>query len=312
VLTPQGHFFTDDTESAPSRSHLLEQLAADPWRERVGLRSSPHRAQGRAPRFVLDTAGRPVRELAGTVVLLGSDEPSNFGSFLFRVLPKLVAVERLKLSSAQYLVWVGHESFRQFLALAGLTKQAILVEHDPGCITHAEHLIVPGQRNNQGGLDHESRAFFAELRARYGGPPQRGKRLYVSRARHTRTDPAATDRVMRNESELIERLAALGFTIVEPETLTAWEQIRLFSSAQLVVGPAGSGLFNVVFCHPGTRVIDIESEPHWLHAHRSLFASLELEYGFFVGRADDPSFARHHQPWEVNIDALLERIAVLR
>ena len=113
---------------------------------------------------------------------------------------------------------------------------------------------------------------------------------------------------MLNEPELQERLIDLGFRIVSPETLSVVEQIREFSSAEMVVGPSGSGMFNVVFCHPGTKVIDIESEPHWIHAHRCLFASCRLRYGIFVGSAMDRRFEVHHQQWKVNIDALISQI----
>jgi len=113
---------------------------------------------------------------------------------------------------------------------------------------------------------------------------------------------------MLNETELVEQLVKLNFQIVVPEKLTAVEQIRTFSAAELVVGPAGSGMFNAVFCHPSTKLIDIESEPHWIHAHRSLFASCGLRYGIFAGSATDRDYTAHHKPWTVNIPALLRRI----
>jgi hypothetical protein len=114
---------------------------------------------------------------------------------------------------------------------------------------------------------------------------------------------------MLNETELIERLRPLGFDIVEPQYLTAVEQIAAFASADLVVGPSGSGMFNAVFCRPGTKLIDIESEPHWIYPHSCLFASAGLQYGIFEGLAADRDWSVHHKPWRVNIEALLRRIA---
>ena len=113
---------------------------------------------------------------------------------------------------------------------------------------------------------------------------------------------------MLNEAELVERLASLNFRIIAPETLPAAEQILTFSSAEMVVGPSGSGMSNVVFCHPETKIIGIESEPHWIHAHRSLFASCGLPFGIFVGKGVDRDFRKHHKPWRVNIDALISKI----
>ena len=202
-------------------------------------------------------------------------------------------------------MWAGYPTFRGYLRLLGISEEQ-LINHDPEHkIYRLDQLIVPSLRNNQAFLDPESLALFSGLRERFGCSPQPGKKIYVSRVDFSRT---GSTRVMQNETELVERLAALGFHIVAPETLSAPEQIQMFSSAEMVVGPSGSGMFNVVHCHPGTRVIDIESEPHWIHAHQNLFASCGLRYGIFVGKAKDRNFEQHHKPWTVNIDALIRRI----
>ena len=114
---------------------------------------------------------------------------------------------------------------------------------------------------------------------------------------------------MLDKAELIARLRPLGFDIVEPQRLTATEQIAAFASAELVVGPSGSGMFNAAFCRPGTKLIDIESEPHWIYPHCCLFASAELEHCIFEGLAADRDWSTHHKPWRVNVEALLRRTA---
>jgi hypothetical protein len=113
---------------------------------------------------------------------------------------------------------------------------------------------------------------------------------------------------MLNEAELIERLRPLGFEVIEPQRRPAKEQIAAFASADLVVGPSGSAMLNAVFCRPGARLIDIESEPHWIYPHTSLFASAGLQYGVFEGVAVDRDWSVHHKPFKVNIEALLRRI----
>ncbi len=98
-----------------------------------------------------------------------------------------------------------------------------------------------------------------------------GRRLYVSRLGQGRR--GVSTRLMLNEAEVAAAMAGLGFEVIEPEQLNPAEQIATFASADIVVGPAGSGMFNVVFCRPGTKVLDIESEPNWIYAHTGLFAS---------------------------------------
>jgi len=67
-------------------------------------------------------------------------------------------------------------------------------------------------------------------------------------------------------------------------------------------------LFNVMFCHPGTKVIDIQSEPHWIYSYTGMYSSLRLEYGVFIGRPDPEDTKPVHRRFTVNIDALCERI----
>jgi capsular polysaccharide biosynthesis protein len=257
-------------------------------------------------RFVLDPGQRSTEQIEGTAVLLSSEEPSNYGSWIFRVLPKLHTLATLNLCQPlRYLAWAGLPTFREYLRILGIADEQI-IQHEPQhVIYNVDQLIVPSLRNNQAFLDPESVSLFARLRDQLGAPRKPGARIYVSRLLQSRTN---SSRVMQNEPELVERLAALGFRIVTPEALSVAEQVLAFSTAEMVVGPSGSGMFNVVFCRPGTRIIDIESEPHWIHAHRSLFASCGLQFGIFVGKTVDHDFREHHRPWTVNIQALLARI----
>ncbi|MEJ0015730.1 MAG: glycosyltransferase family 61 protein [Acetobacteraceae bacterium] len=61
-------------------------------------------------------------------------------------------------------------------------------------------------------------------------------------------------RLLRNEVEIAQRLAARGFHVIEPGSLSLEEQISLFKGAEHVVGAVGASMTNVVFCQPGTNV----------------------------------------------------------
>ncbi len=302
VITENQLFFNDDSNRGALRAPFLKEFGMpDPLNEETGL--TPHGVRGA---FTLDFRDRSIEKVEGSAVLLSSAEPSNYGSWLFRVLPKLRTIQQIRFHKpVRYLVWAGYPAFLEYLRILGIPTDQV-IQHDPQRVIYqVDRIIVPSIRNNQAFLDPQSVAFFAGVRDRLGRPKRRGSRIYVSRLHQSQN---GSSRVMMNEPELVKRLAALGFRIVTPERLSAVQQIRAFSSAELVVGPSGSAMFNVVFCHPGTKIIDIESEPHWIHAHRSLFASCGLQFGIFVGKSRGRSFRKHHQPWTVNIDALLSRI----
>lgn len=255
--------------------------------------------------FELERGSRAERHIPGTTLVLCSHEPSNYGSLLFRVIPKLVTARELGLSDLPALVWATPPLFQRVLAVAGLRPERI-IRHDFDSITRLDRAIAPSLRNPNAFLDRESAAFMQSLSDRFETRP-RGRRLYVSRITHSRV--SGVSRVMMNEEALAKRLADLEFEIIEPEQLSFEDQIAAFAAADIVVGPAGSGMFNTVFCRPGTKVIDIESETHWIYGHAGLFASCQLRYGLFVGRVDAGDKRPAHRRWAVDIDPLMDRLS---
>ena len=255
--------------------------------------------------FKFEMRGRKIIEQTGTVALLCSTEPSNYGSFIFRILPKIHTLMTTQLD-CKIIVPVYAQTMLELLALCGLDETRI-VRHYADSIYKLEHAVMLSLRNSQGFLDQQSLNLFSELRASYGVPSQ-GRRLYITRKNVGIKSNAASSRLMRNEEEVIHAMKHHDFEVVEPSSLSAIEQIKLFSSAELIVGPSGSALFNAVFCHPGTKLIDIESEPHWIHAHMCLFGSLGLDYGIFEATADDHDFNTVHKPFVVAVDTLINTI----
>ncbi len=61
---------------------------------------------------------------------------------------------------------------------------------------------------------------------------------------------------MKNETQLREVLKEFGFEILSDISRTVDRQIRLFAEAQVVVGPHGAGFTNLLWCQPGTKVME--------------------------------------------------------
>lgn len=234
------------------------------------------------------------------VVFLGANESPNFGSFLYRILPKVVQVRQLQ-KNLRILVPLYFPAAIQLLTMAGVEADRIIPQ-DVYKRYSLRRVIVPSIRNRDVWLDDQTLKLYDSLRNTYGGAKQ-NRRLYISRR-----DAKGQPRVMTNEDELLHHLADRQFEIVEPQKLDARTQIKLFSSASFILSQSGSALYNTVFCRPGTRLIDIESEPHWVAGHSRLFASRGLRYGIFEGRPKTYNFNIHHQPFSVDIPRLLKRV----
>lgn len=60
-----------------------------------------------------------------------------------------------------------------------------------------------------------------------------------------------------NEVEVEKALSRIGFISVDPALLSVKEQIILFKGAETIVSAHGSALSNIIFCRPGTKVVEI-------------------------------------------------------
>ena len=64
-------------------------------------------------------------------------------------------------------------------------------------------------------------------------------------------------RVILNEADLIDKLKKNGFYVINTSQYEILDQISFFLNAKLVLSPYGSGLANIVFCNPGTKIYEI-------------------------------------------------------
>jgi capsular polysaccharide biosynthesis protein len=133
------------------------------------------------------------------------------------------------------------------------------------------------------------------------------KRIFVSRRSISRQKGGAY-RALLNEDALIDAIRSAGFTVVEPESLSFPEQICMFSEAEIVVGLGGAGMFNTVFCRPGTKVVTIESSVAFVDNHATLFASLGHDYGVILGSRDVTDDAWPHHRWTVDVAGVVRSI----
>jgi hypothetical protein len=95
----------------------------------------------------------------------------------------------------------------------------------------------------------EFETFAAGVKARRRFNP----RIYISRR------DAGQKRGIVNEDAVCELMERHGFEIITPGDMSVEEQIAAFRNAEIIVGPHGAGLANLVYCRSGggTRVIEL-------------------------------------------------------
>ncbi|NEP83116.1 MAG: DUF563 domain-containing protein, partial [Okeania sp. SIO3B3] len=121
----------------------------------------------------------------------------------------------------------------------------------------ARKLIVPSLMAKQGTIKITKwgcdflRSLFLNAE-NIGKLPSQKERIYISRK-------LTPYRRIVNEEEVVSLLEKFGFVTVTLESISVAEQASLMASAKVVISPHGAGLTNLVFCSPGTKVIEIFS-----------------------------------------------------
>jgi hypothetical protein len=115
-----------------------------------------------------------------------------------------------------------------------------------GDLLHVERAIIPKQRVRFIGSVMQ---IFQDVAARSGAARSQ-RRVYISRR-------LATARRVINEESVISVLQEFGFQPVCLEQMAFEEQINVFRGSDVIIGPHGAGLANIVFSKSGTTLIEL-------------------------------------------------------
>lgn len=258
--------------------------------------------------FVSRSRLQNAERIDGRITLASSNEPHNWGMFLLYVLPAVKYFIEHRQAYDKLLAFTGRPNMLAMLHLLGLTNNDIII-HDCSAAYHFESIDVFRQPQKDFYVAQEAKALFAELRdkATRSVVVPNAHNIYVGRRRWTAEMNGY--RTLENESELSERLAMMGYSEINPECLPPEQQIALFGSARRIVALGGAGLFNAVFCKPGTKIVIIESTRDHLDNHSTILASMELDYGIIIGEIAQSDTASYNNRWTVDVEQAVAAIA---
>ena len=140
-----------------------------------------------------------------------------------------------------------------------------------------KHLIVPSMSNHQDGIITPHLAPWTRmLKNILKVDSDRKRKIFV-----TRND--AKTRKLLNAEKLM--MALKGWETITLEDLPITEQVRCFSEASHVISTHGAGLTNLLWCEPGTQVIEIQ-DPKMLHkkVYPILSHHLGLKHEVYVAK----------------------------
>lgn len=215
--------------------------------------------------------GRTV-DLPGRCLLLDSRYGREFYHFNATVLGRLarfLAFDR-RLADIDYFLLPEASGF--VTAWADLLrippeKRMHLGEH---VLVNAETLLVPSAPEE---FDLSTIGLINNTLLQTAAAPE--KRLFISRSL------SPNGRQILNEAELVDAvLRPRGFEVVHLEQLPLQQQAATLAASRVVVAAHGAGLTNLLFCAPGTCVLELFS-PRWVEFCFARLASLVGMRGFY-------------------------------
>ena len=205
----------------------------------------------------------------------------NYYHWLFEALPRIDLYEQSGLVIDRFYAPIRHRFQRETLALLGIPPDRIVPATSSAHVAPAR-LVVS---SIYGSISRAKTDFLYQRLTTHLGPwagPSR--RIFISRS---------GPRSIANERELLRNLRPLGFERHRLEDMPLGEQIGLFRAAECVIGPHGAGLTNLVFCRPGTKVIEIGTPYRPWACFYEIAHHRELDYHLHMA---SPVNVRHFDP----------------
>jgi len=215
-----------------------------------------------------------IRKLSGCCASLVSTWPGNYYHFLLDSLPRFHLLQKagFKLTDIDWVYCppATTPNAEYLLSQLGFQPSQLISAADEIGIQADTLLAVsfPGARGNypKWAVD-----FLRQLAHLPNHPPRR--RLYVTRGKWSRK--------LINESATFEILQQYGFEFYDPDEQE--NQALDFNQAEIIVAPHGAALANIVFCQPGTKLLELLPTDHPFAYFYTLSQSADLQYAYMMG-----------------------------
>ncbi|MGD1717418.1 tetratricopeptide repeat protein, partial [Dapis sp. BLCC M172] len=126
------------------------------------------------------------------------------------------------------------------------------------------------------------------------------ERIYISRK-------YADYRKVINEQEVVNFLHKFGFISVTLESISVAEQTSYMAAAKVIVAPHGAGLTNIIFCSPGTKIIEIFAANFVIPLYWQISSLCNLLHYHLIAEGVESNL-EEHLLWRQNIFVNLERL----
>ncbi|PVY41321.1 glycosyltransferase family 61 protein [Pontibacter virosus] len=286
VEVPNGRVYTDNESSVAIMSQQNRII------ENVSLSLTEGKATSADQNNIFNQSyfQAPTR-FQGTVfsMLTGGAGLNNIGHWFLDVLPRLHLLRESGLYNEVdwFLVPNTRYSYQtETLELLGIPAEKIITSVEYHHLTADRIIASTAPRGNHTLVprwlgQYIRNSFLPLVQHEVLPASERVPYLYISRS----------DSAMRNvlnEKELLEALEAYKFKSIVSSKYSILEKIRMFSQAKVVVSATGAGLISMLFCKPGTKIIEIFHEGFVIEPFYDIATKIDLDYDYIICKGEKP------------------------
>jgi capsular polysaccharide biosynthesis protein len=243
-------------------------------------------------------------QLSETVAVLATGAGGKYFHWLLDALPRLEILKKTLPNGLdgidKYIVNRGISAIPESLENLGVPSNKLLF-CDSNFHIQPTSLVIPSLPGSIGDPPAWVCKFLRENFLGKKADANTPRKLYISRNK-------AEYRRVKNEENVVKCLSNYGFTAVYLEEYSFAMQVALLSNAEFIVAPHGAGLSNLVWCTPGTKVLEIFSPNYVNVCFWAISNQVGLEYFYLIGDGKKPVdyFDPHliHDDINVPIDEL--------
>jgi tetratricopeptide (TPR) repeat protein len=280
ATVPNGRFWLNREQTSSAVITAGDRLLGDLSPE-FPILSPGHPDNHPSKHSLLQSKKLPaIDKIEGTVAILAGLFNHVYFHWMFEILPRieLLNLSGIELDSIDKFLISDRLPFeKETLSLLEIPPTKIIT---PEAYPHiqATNLIVPSFPGTIAWMPKWTCDFLRKqfLERAIDVTVPKNERLYISRQ-------DTSNRRIINEDELLDLLNKFGFQSVTLESMSVLEQAVLLANAKIVISAHGSGLTNLVFCKPETKVIEILAPNYPYHCYWLVSNLAHLEYYYLFG-----------------------------
>tara|TARA_B100000780_G_scaffold90565_1_gene62622 strand:- start:1225 stop:2319 length:1095 start_codon:yes stop_codon:yes gene_type:complete len=244
------------------------------------------------------------KKVSGTVFnLCQGASGNNYFHFMFDILPKLYLLNlKVDLNKIHFFYVSDPKKWQiKIFNIFGINEKKLLSSKKNKHIICDEILAVDHPWYNRGTIETEVKKIprWIVLKNRNIFKKKSEKFICNKKIFLDRSHSMYNHCQIENPKDLTILIKKNSFGIYRPEKISFKKQIFLFENASVIIGAHGAAFTNIIFCKPGTKIIEIIPSNHQNKKCERISKILKLKYFRIITKKNDTN---KNYPYRITLE----------